>query len=111
MPQSLSFFISRRTLAAIALAGATWCLCAPALAGQTLNAVKQRGSLKCGVTNGLAGFSAPDSKGNWTGLDVDTCRAVAAAVLGDPKKVEFVPLNAQQRFAALQAGEIDMLAR
>ena len=83
----------------------------PALAGKTLDAVKQRGSVKCGVTNGVAGFSAPDTQGNWSGLDVDTCRAIAAAVLGDAKKVEFVPLNSQQRFAALQAGEIDILAR
>jgi general L-amino acid transport system substrate-binding protein len=105
----------RRALAAAALTGAALAalagISAPALAGQTLDAVKQRGSLRCGVTNGVAGFSAPDSKGNWSGLDVDTCRAVAAAVLGDPKKVEFVPLNAQQRFSALQAGEIDILAR
>jgi len=109
MPRLPSFFVTaRRALAAAAL---TMCVCAPAFAGQTLNAVKQRGSLKCGVTNGVAGFSTPDSKGNWSGLDVDTCRAVAAAVLGDPKKVEFVPLNAQQRFAALQAGEVDVLAR
>ncbi len=59
----------------------------------------------------MAGFSAPDTQGRWSGLDVDSCRAIAAAVLGDPQKVEFVPLNAQQRFAALQAGEIDILAR
>jgi len=114
MPLSPSFSFSpirRGALAALALAGALWGLCAPAWAGPTLDAVKQRGSLKCGVTNGLAGFSAPDSQGNWSGLDVDLCRAVAAAVLGDPKKVQFVPLNAQQRFAALQAGEIDILAR
>ncbi|MDM0047208.1 amino acid ABC transporter substrate-binding protein [Variovorax dokdonensis] len=84
---------------------------APAFAGKTLDAVKQRGSLKCGVTNGVAGFSAPDTQGRWSGLDVDTCRAVAAAVLGDGNKVEFVPLNSQQRFAALQSGEIDILAR
>jgi general L-amino acid transport system substrate-binding protein len=84
---------------------------APAFAGKTLDAVKQRGSVKCGVTNGVAGFSAPDTQGRWSGLDVDTCRAVAAAVLGDGAKVEFVPLNAQQRFSALQAGEIDILAR
>jgi len=63
------------------------------------------------VTNGVAGFSAPDTQGNWSGLDVDTCRAIAAAVLGDAKKVDFVPLNSQQRFAALQAGEVDILAR
>ncbi len=82
-----------------------------ALAGKTLDAVKQRGSVNCGVTNGVAGFSAPDSQGNWSGLDVDTCRAVAAAVLGDASKVNFVPLNSQQRFSSLQAGEIDILAR
>lgn len=111
MPPLFSGSMSRRALACVALAGAVLCAGAPAWAGQTLNAVKQRGSVKCGVTNGLAGFSAPDSKGRWTGLDADTCRAVAAAVLGDAGKVEFVPLNAQQRFAALQAGEVDMLAR
>ncbi|MGJ7544167.1 amino acid ABC transporter substrate-binding protein [Variovorax sp. LT1R16] len=95
------------TLAAtLALASA-----APAFAGKVLDTVKQRGSVKCGVTNGVAGFSAPDTQGNWSGLDVDTCRAVAAAVLGDAKKVEFVPLNSQQRFSALQAGEVDILAR
>jgi general L-amino acid transport system substrate-binding protein len=65
----------------------------------------------CGVNTGLAGFSAADSQGNWTGLDVDICRAVAAAVLGDGNKVKFVPLNAQQRFTALQSGEIDVLSR
>ena len=84
---------------------------APAHAGKTLDAVKQRGSVNCGVTTGVAGFSAPDSQGHWSGLDVDTCRAIAAAVLGDAKKVNFVPLNSQQRFASLQAGEIDVLAR
>jgi general L-amino acid transport system substrate-binding protein len=108
-------FRGRRAFAAVAFAIAALAaavgMSAPARAGQTLDAVKQRGSVKCGVTNGLAGFSAPDGKGNWSGLDVDICRAVAAAVLGDAKKVEFVPLNAQQRFSALQAGEIDILAR
>ncbi|CAN5806584.1 amino acid ABC transporter substrate-binding protein [soil metagenome] len=83
----------------------------PAFAGKTLDAVKARGTVKCGVTNGVAGFSAPDTQGNWSGLDVDSCRAIAAAVLGDPKKVDFVPLNSQQRFSALQAGEVDILAR
>lgn len=82
-----------------------------AQAGKTLDAVKARGTVKCGVTNGVAGFSAPDTQGNWSGLDVDTCRAIAAAVLGDAKKAEFVPLNSQQRFAALQAGEVDILTR
>lgn len=83
----------------------------PAQAGATLDGVKTRGNVRCGVTNGVAGFSAPDTKGRWSGMDVDTCRAVAAAVLGDANKVEFVPLNAQQRFSALQTGEIDILSR
>jgi general L-amino acid transport system substrate-binding protein len=98
-------------LAAGAIALATTLAAAPAHAGKTLDAVKHRGAVKCGVTNGVAGFSAPDTQGNWSGLDVDSCRAIAAAVLGDAKKVEFVPLNSQQRFAALQAGEVDILAR
>lgn len=100
------------TSAACAAVLACVALAAPAAhAGKTLDAIKQRGSLKCGVTSGVAGFSAPDSKGQWSGLDVDGCRALAAVVLGDAKKVEFVPLNSQQRFSALQAGEIDILAR
>src|ERR671921_1748946 len=78
---------------------------------QTLAAVKQRGTLVCGVSQGFAGFSAPDSKGEFRGLDVDYCRALAAAVLGDPAKVRFVPLTAQARFTALQTGEIDVLVR
>lgn len=83
----------------------------PVWAGKTLDTLRQRGTLKCGVTNGVAGFSAPDTQGHWSGLDVDICRAVAAAVLGDGHKVEFVPLNSKQRFSALQAGEVDILAR
>lgn len=82
-----------------------------AYAGKTLDAVKQRGQLVCGVSTGLPGFSQADSQGNWAGLDVDVCKAVAAAILGDPGKVKYVPLNAQQRFAALQSGEIDLLSR
>ena len=77
----------------------------------TLQIVRDRGELHCGVTTGFAGFSAPDSKGVWQGLDVDVCRAVAAAVLGDASKFKAVSLNAQQRFTALQSGEIDLLAR
>ena len=83
----------------------------PAHAGKTLDAVKARGQLVCGVNTGLAGFSQADSQGNWTGLDVDICRAIAAAVLNDPNKVKWVPLTAQQRFTALQSGEIDILSR
>jgi general L-amino acid transport system substrate-binding protein len=84
---------------------------APAHAGKTLDAVKARGQLVCGVNTGLAGFSAADSQGNWSGLDVDVCKAIAAAILGDASKVKWVPLNAQQRFTALQSGEIDILSR
>jgi general L-amino acid transport system substrate-binding protein len=83
----------------------------PAHAGKTLDGVKARGQVVCGVNTGLAGFSAADSSGKWTGLDVDVCRAVAAATLGDAEKVKYVPLNAQQRFTALQSGEVDILSR
>jgi general L-amino acid transport system substrate-binding protein len=82
-----------------------------ATAGPTLEAIKQRGALRCGVNTGLLGFSAPDSAGKWTGLDADFCRAVATVVLGDPNKVQYVPTNAQNRFTALQSGEVDMLSR
>src|ERR1043166_8372791 len=77
----------------------------------TLDTVKQRGTLVCGVSAGFAGFSAPDSQGNYKGLDVDYCRALAAAVLGDATKVRYVALTAQNRFTALQSGEIDVLYR
>ena len=77
----------------------------------TLDTVKQRGMLVCGVSTGFAGFSIPDSQGNFRGLDVDYCQAIAAAVLGDPAKVRFVALTAQNRFTALQSGEIDVLMR
>ena len=82
-----------------------------AFAGPTLDAVKARGQLICGVNTGTAGFSAASSQGEWTGIDVDLCRAVAAALFGDAKKVKYVPLTAQQRFTALQSGEIDILSR
>jgi general L-amino acid transport system substrate-binding protein len=78
---------------------------------KTLDTVKQRGSLSCGVNIGLAGFSQPDDKGNWTGLDVDYCKAIAAAVFGDATKVKYVPTTAKERFTALQSGEIDVLIR
>jgi general L-amino acid transport system substrate-binding protein len=82
-----------------------------ARAGTTFDAVKARGFVQCGTNVGLAGFSNPDSAGRWTGLDVDFCRAVAAALFGDAEKVKFTPLSTQQRFTALQAGEVDLLAR
>jgi general L-amino acid transport system substrate-binding protein len=81
-----------------------------AMAG-TLDDVQARGKLNCGVTTGLTGFAEPDANGVWQGFDVGVCRAVAAAVLGDPMAVEFVPLTAKVRFTALNSGEIDMLAR
>jgi len=82
-----------------------------AAGAQTLKTVKDRGVLSCGVSQGLPGFSAPDDKGNWTGLDVDVCRAIAAAIFDDPTKVKFAPLSAKDRFTALQSGEIDVLSR
>ena len=77
----------------------------------TLDAVRQRGALICGVNPGLAGFATADTAGAWSGFDVDFCRAVAAAVVGDPAKVQFVPLSAADRFEALRAGKIDLLSR
>ena len=82
-----------------------------AVAGPTLDTIRQKGTLRCGVNTGLLGFSAPDSQGKWTGIDADFCRAVATAILGDPNKVQYVPTNAQNRFTALQSGEVDMLSR
>jgi general L-amino acid transport system substrate-binding protein len=82
-----------------------------AQAQSTLDTVKARGFVQCGVNTGVAGFSQPDSKGVWRGIDVDLCRAVAAAALGDANKTRFTPLTAQQRFTALQSGEVDILAR
>ena len=76
-----------------------------------LDSVKQRGALNCGVNVGLAGFSAPDDKGAWTGMDVDYCKAIAAAVFGDATKIKYVPTTAKERFTALQSGEIDVLVR
>ena len=99
----------KTSLSALAMASALAAV--PALAGKTIDAIKQRGQLACGVHTGLAGFSAADSQGNWSGLDVDYCKALAAAILGDGTKVKWVPLTAQQRFTALQSGEIDILSR
>ena len=95
----------RLTLALVLLAAAT------AHAQSTLEAVTKKGFVQCGVNVGLAGFSQPDSQGVWKGLDVDLCRAVAAAVFGDATKVRYTPLTAQQRFTALQSGEVDVLSR
>jgi general L-amino acid transport system substrate-binding protein len=103
--------MSTPTWTAVALSAVATLVSLPAHAGKDLDAIKKRGELICGVNTGLAGFSAADSQSKWSGMDVDVCRSVAAAVLSSPDKVRFVPLTAQQRFTALQSGEIDMLAR
>lgn len=82
-----------------------------AVTAGTLDTVKQRGQLLCGSNTGLAGFGLPNEKGEWVGLDVDFCRAIAAAIFNDPTKVKFIPLSAKDRFTALQSGEVDVLAR
>jgi general L-amino acid transport system substrate-binding protein len=87
------------------------CCASLAQAGDILDGVKARGELRCGVSEGIPGFSQQDATGRWTGFDVDFCRAVAAAVLGDPNKVSFLPLKASTRFPALQARRIDLLVR
>jgi len=101
----------QRPLLAASLLAVMGSVVTPAFAGKTLDAIKSRGALNCGVNPSLPGFAAADSQGNWTGLDVDVCKAVAATVLGDANKVKWTPLNATQRFAVLQAGEIDILSR
>src|SRR6476619_6157414 len=98
---------------AILLFGATFALgfSVTAAPAQTLKVVKDRGSLVCGVSQGLHGFSSPDDKGTWTGFDVDFCRAIAAVVLNDATKVKFTPLSAKDRFEPLKTGDIDVLSR
>src|SRR5262245_25247467 len=83
----------------------------PALAGKDLDVVKARGQLICGVAvGGIAGFMTVDSQGKWTGMNVDICRGISAALFGDSEKVKYVPVSGQQRFTALQAGEVDLLS-
>jgi len=83
----------------------------PSAFAGTLDTVKDQGFFNCGVSQGVPGFSNPDSNGNWSGIDVDVCRAVSAAIFGNPDKVKYVPLTAKERFTALQSGEIDVLSR
>lgn len=101
----------KKTLLSISLATAGLLTLGTQAQASTLNDVQSDGELRCGVSTGLPGFSQPDSDGHWRGLDVDTCRAIAAAVLGDADAVEFVPLTAAERFTAVQSGEIDVLSR
>jgi len=100
----------KRVITTFAFAAALG-LAASAASAQTLNAVKSRGMVNCGSNTGLAGFGIPDAQGNWTGLDVDYCRAISAAIFNDANKVKFVPLTAKDRFTALQSGDVDVLVR
>ena len=100
----------KRAVTTIALAAAV-VFAASAASAQTLNTIKSRGNLNCGANGTLGGFGLPDAQGNWTGLDVDFCRALAAAIFNDATKVKFVALTAQQRFTSLQSGDVDVLAR
>ena len=96
---------------AVMIAATAFSLSGIAQAGATLDAVKKKGYVQCGISDGLPGFSYADAKGNYLGLDVDVCRAVAAAVFGDASKVRYSPLTAKERFTALQSGEVDILSR
>ncbi len=100
----------KKVLMSVAV-GAALAMAASSASAQTLNQVKSRGVLQCGSNTGLAGFGQPDAQGNWTGLDVDYCRAIAAAIFNDASKVKFVPLSAKDRFTAVQSGEVDVLVR
>jgi len=100
-----------RTLNATLVTTVLLAVASSAHAGTALNAIKERGYIKCGVSDGLPGFSHTDEKGKFSGIDVDVCRAVAAAVFGDSTKVKFTPLTAKERLTALQSGEIDVLSR
>jgi len=93
------------------LVGVALCAFGGGADAQTLKAIKERGHLVCGVSQGIAGFSAPQQNGDWAGFDVDFCRALAAAIFDDPRKVEFVPLSASERFTTLLSGKIDVLSR
>lgn len=96
---------------ALVIGASVLCFSATAQAGETLDAVKKKGFVQCGVHTGLPGFSIADSKGEWSGIDVDMCRAIAAMVFGDATKFKTTPVTTQQRFTALQSGEVDVLTR
>jgi general L-amino acid transport system substrate-binding protein len=101
----------KKTSISAAIAAVALTMAASANAKTTLESVKEKGFVQCGVSTGLPGFSNPDAKGNWQGIDVDVCKAVAAATLGDATKVKYTPLTAKERFTALQSGEVDILSR
>jgi general L-amino acid transport system substrate-binding protein len=106
-----AFMLGLTKKLALPIAAALLALTASAASAATLDAVKQRGSLSCGVSQGLAAFSDHDAGGKWSGFDVDFCRAVAAAIFDNPTKVTFTPLNASERFEALRSGKVDLLSR
>ena len=101
----------KKTIATGVLGAAVMALTASAASAATLDDVKAKGFVQCGVSQGLPGFSNPDADGNWSGMDVDLCRGVAAAIFGDANAVRFTPLSAKERFTALQSGEVDILSR
>jgi general L-amino acid transport system substrate-binding protein len=100
--KSLKVLLATATITAVSVAVAS---------ASTLDDVKAKGFVQCGVTTGLAGFAAPNDAGEWAGFDVEVCRALAAAIFGDPKAVRFTPTTSKERFTALQSGEVDLLAR
>ncbi|HXV29404.1 MAG TPA: transporter substrate-binding domain-containing protein, partial [Sinorhizobium sp.] len=102
--------MARRILTAL-VGAAVMGIGANVASAATLDDVKAKGFVQCGVNTGLAGFAAPDAAGNWSGFDVDYCKAIAAAVFGDATKVKYTPTSAKERFPALQSGEVDVLAR
>lgn len=101
----------KKTLLSVALGAVAFGFGASAASADTLSNVKAKGFVQCGVSQGVPGFSSPDDKGNWSGIDVDYCRGIAAAVFGDASKAKFTPLSAKERFTALTSGEIDVLTR
>ena len=101
----------KNTIISAAIGAAALGLAVSGVSAATLDDVKAKDFVQCGVSQGLAGFSNPDDKGNWSGMDVDVCRALAAAIFGDATKVKYTPLSAKERFTALQSGEIDVLSR
>lgn len=103
--------IKKAVLSTLGVALTSSLMISNAQAGEVLDSVMEKGFIQCGVSQGLPGFSSTDENGNWSGLDVDYCRAVAAAVFGDADKVKYTPLSASERFTALQSGEIDLLSR
>src|ERR1700722_4055967 len=109
-PYILKGLIMKRLATALALV-MTLVFGVQAARAETLASVKERGELICGANGTLAGFGLPDPQGNWTGFDVDFCRAIAAAIFNDPTKVKLGPRTAANRFTALQSGEVDVLAR